>query len=93
MKLGHKFVEGRRMGYMLVVMGANEGPPGGNVTLRPGGRRQKTKLGEIPAEVTVGLRAVRQLQRVRNKRLSEFRPQNLLAIILILADPYWLMAA
>jgi hypothetical protein len=60
MELGHKFVEGRRMGYMLVVMGATEGSPGGNVRLRPDGRRQKTKLGEIPAEVTVGLHVVLQ---------------------------------
>jgi hypothetical protein len=51
---------------MLVVMGATEGPPGGNVRLRPGGRRQKSKLRGIPAEVTEGLRAVLQLQHVRN---------------------------
>jgi hypothetical protein len=54
------------MGYMLVVMGAIEGPPGGNVRLLPGGRRQNTKLGEIPAEVTVGLHVVLQLQHVQN---------------------------
>jgi hypothetical protein len=48
------------MDYMLVVMGAIEGPRGGNVRLLPGGRRQKTKLGEIPAEVTAGLHGLQQ---------------------------------
>lgn len=46
--------------------GDTESPPGENVRLRPGWRRQKTKLGEIPAEATVGLRVVPQLEDVQN---------------------------